>query len=108
MDSALHVPQYIEDLGCILEYNTSIYEAELGVNKRIAREHSNRHTDELGKIILTRVRICLRHILILICLDSARQGAESDVHAKPASAHPCVTAYTYIDVYYGFLVEIIH
>lgn len=77
-DSALHVPKYIENLGPILEYNTSIYEGDLPVNKRIGREHSNHHVDQVSRTIITKVCLpALATPLILINSTTSSMPSKS-------------------------------
>lgn len=54
-DSALHVPDYIDFLGYLLEYNTSIFEGDIRYSKKIGKEHTNHHRDQVCKTILTKV-----------------------------------------------------
>ena len=57
LDSALHLVEYFEFLGPLLEYNTSIYEADLHVSKSVGRRHGNNKPEQVCLTILTKVRV---------------------------------------------------
>lgn len=69
-DSAIHVPAYIVQLGPVIEYNTSIFEGDLGVSKRIGREHTNHH-EVSYKTITLRVRCFQRSSSLILCTTPA-------------------------------------
>lgn len=55
LDSATRVPEYFSFLGSLLDYNTSIYEAQISPSKKISQRNSNHKTMEMAKSIAKKV-----------------------------------------------------
>jgi hypothetical protein len=48
--------EYFDFLGPLIEYNTSIYEADIHVSKTVGRRHGNNKVEQVCLTILRKVR----------------------------------------------------